>query len=169
MLRFQWTNSFKREPTEPNIPSITELNAEWVLFQVGRDVQLYDNYASSIKNESLKNWVLPGTLKNDLSRLPSWSEADLFGIVMTTFLKFISKEKGVSYEKEWQIYKLVDFVKLLVYTKIKVEDDEVMIFTKQPELIILIKKALKNEKYTIRTISSETEANLWWVPIMNGK
>jgi len=168
MLKYQWTNSYKRE-NEPNIPKITDTNAEWVLFQIGRMVQISKLSASKIKNKYRMNWILPDLLKEDFYDMLTYCEADLYEIVMDTFLKFLAvNEKELSYEKYRQIDKIIEFVKSIVYTKIKIEDTEVMIYTDNNELKRDIKKAIQNERYKLRTIANESEAKLWWEPITNG-
>ncbi len=147
-----------------------ESNAEWLLFQLGRDVQLSKLCSTNIKSKYKMNWVLPGELKNDLYNTPTYTEADLYGIVMSAFLKFlVENEKDLSHKKSWRVSETIDFVESIIHTKIKVEDNEVMIYTKSPELIDVIKEAIKNERYTLRTISSKTEAKSWWEPTMKEK
>ena len=170
MLRYQWLNSYKREISDPNIPHITDTTAEWVLFQIGRQVQLSKLIATGIKTKYRMNWILSGSLKEDLYNTPTHAEADLYEIVMDAFLKFlVENEKELSYEKRRRVDKIITFVKTIVYTKIKVEETEIMIYTKSPNLVKSIKETIKNEKYTLRTISNESEANKWWEPITKEK
>ena len=85
---------------------------------------------------------------------------------MDAFLKFlVVNEKELNYEKRRQVDKIMFFVSSIIYTKIKIEDTEIMIYTKNEDLIRAIKKSIKNERYTLRTISNESEANQWWEPI----
>jgi len=145
MLEYRWQNSYKKEKEEPNIPVIGGHNAEWVLFQIGRDVQLSKLIATKIKRNYMQDWLLPASFIDSVKDKPTFQEADLFEIVMDTFLKFLDKHKE---EK----YKLIDFVNSILKTKIIVEDGEVMISSRNSELIADIKNRAQQESYSFRTL-----------------
>ena len=157
MIRYQWLNSYKREITEPNVPTVKDTNAEWILFQIGREIQISKFAAEDIKSKYRTNWILPDTLKETFYNLSSFSEADLYEIIMDTFLKFVTtKEIELRNLKYGKMDDTITFVKSIIHTKIKIEDTDAIIYTNNEKLVKVIKEAVKNERYNIRTVSSET-------------
>jgi len=166
-------------------------NAEWFLFQIGRDVQLSKNIVDiglRFDNVDKKSY--------------GYDERDMHSIIMKTYLHFISvwekdikverkmiikemyeKKKlletpvklKVKYKVEMEIDKLNNklglinseierFVKTIVDTRIKIEDNMVYLFSNNLSLIEKIKQIVLESKFIFNEVDKE-DTKLWWVQI----
>jgi len=165
MLRFQWSNPF-RKPGEPKIPSIT--GGGWVLFQFGRSIQLTKTRAAIVKRNHMTEWLLPDTLKSIKNKNePTFREADICEAVMSSIIDFlIEYEQEFKNSKYGSIDRIARFTQSIIYTKIKIEDNEVMLYTNNEDMKIAVAKVCKEKHCNFRTIVSGTEAERWWEPVM---
>lgn len=170
--------------------NVTAENAEWFLFQIGRDVQL------------AKNVVDIGLRFDVYKKAYSYDERDIHSSIMKVFIHFLTDwEKDIKveqkllvkniYEKkklivdtlkpkkkhkiEAEISKLenkletinseiVRFVKSIIETRIIIENNVVSMFTDNLDLLEKIKQLVTKSKFTFREVDL-IEAKSWWEQI----
>jgi len=195
MIRYRFIDSFnifKIKPSEYGSyncsgPKINTENAEWFLFQIGRDVQLS------------KNLIDIGLRFNYGKKTYNYDERDMHSIIMKVYIHFISIwEKDVKVEREMIIKKLYErkkllddtvkpkikykieiemaslnnqlesinseierFVKTIIGTRIKIEDRVVCLFSNNLNLIEKIKQIVLESKFVFNKVDKE-ETKSWW-------
>jgi len=141
-------------------PEVNGYNAIWLLLQIKRELI----FSRSVTESLLQSYRLDSKIFNETT--PSIGECQIFIELMKTFQLFI-RERCIEYDKLKTNRKnsYVAFVNSILDTKIKVEGDEVMVFSKNEPLVETLKDITLKEKYMFRTIITEQEANSWWGPI----
>ena len=195
MIRYRFIdtfNQFKAKTTEYGSSTYKGLNintenAEWFLFQIGRDIQLS------------KNIIDVGLNFNNGKKNYSFDERDIHSSILKAYLHFISDwEKDVKIEREMIIKELFErkkllegdlkpktkykieievdnlnnrlesingkietFVKTIIETRIKIEDNTVYLFTDNLDLLKKIKQIVLEGNFTFNAVDLEV-AKLWW-------
>lgn len=156
MLRYRYENIFDYlqnniKPTEPS-----PANVDWFLVQILRDISMSRGIADGIIQRHRRNWQQPDSLKENLNDEPSFQECLLFRIVTGELVNIIlerMKEYSLTKNKFDLSSIKMTFVKSIIETRIKVEDNKVKIVTFNDELLQRIKNAVKDE-YKFESIAN---------------
>lgn len=129
-------------------PEVTNRNAEWLLFQIARDVQMSILVVKTNIRNHMMNWQKPEGLKdNDLERNSNIHECYLYVDVLREYLHFL-QEKKKEYEKMKRdpTAATMAFVYPMMFTRIIIENDLVKLYTTDTELIERLRNiTLKNK------------------------
>lgn len=195
MIRYKFIDTFgqfKARTTEYGMSMYKGLkvnteNAEWFLFQIGRDIQM------------AKNIIDIGLRFDNGKKNYSYDERDMYSFILKAYIHFISDwEKDIKVERTLVIKKLYEkkkslednskpkvkykiqievdslinnleslnceietFVKTIIDTKIMIKDDAVYLFSNNSNLIKKIKQKVLESKFTFNEVDTE-KAKSWW-------
>lgn len=178
MLKHQWIDLLSKQELNGIYKqrTITSSNSKYILLQVGRSVQLSKINASLIKRNYLMDWSLPDSMKSiSKDNGPTYLEADLFEKIMTALIKFLEKNERelrstnavVLYDALAKI--MVDLIIIVENKEAKVYVGRYLLTNFKPsyeekeqsklykELIGYLEKSIKQEPYTLRTVSLKSE------------
>jgi len=139
---------------------VTEFNARWVLFQIGRQVSLSKLTAETILDEYLANWQMPDSLKYDMIDKPSWSECHVYKIAMIAFIKFLEQKdrEFIPVSKSSELAAEVKaFVDTIINTKIIATNKEIVMYSINKYLIDNVKNAVIKENYKFKTVKESKD------------
>jgi len=189
MIRYKFIDTvgqFKCENYDG--PKINTGNAEWFLFQIGRDIQ------------NSKNIIDIGLRFDNGEKSYDYDDRDIHSVIMKTYIHFISDwekdikidrarltkalyeknkllennvKKKTRYKIELEIKNLDSqlknineriegFVKTIIDTRIIIENNTVYLFTNNKLLIPEIEQLVLKSKFTFKKIDLE-KAKSWWV------
>lgn len=178
-------------------PEVVPTNANWLLFQMGRDIELSKNVIIQRNNMLFNELKSPGALRSN--HLPDIAESKVYVETLKTFLTLIIKfEKELKSDREKivsdirkQKVEIVDeiearkkiqlesklrlsenrllsmdseigrFVGSIINTTIKVNGNEIFIFTESEDLMDEVKKIVGTYNYTLTREKSPEEARKW--------
>lgn len=175
-------------------PEVTYENAEWLLFQIKRDIML--------SNIIIKNSFKPHDDNDNKSF--TRDEAVVFNSVMDIYSKFIfdwkkdkklerddllrdihlirrkldeedlKQKKKSKLEAEIMIltHKINDvsaiiayFVRMIIDTRINVDDHTIRVYTEHPDLLLLIKEKVLQKEFKFKRVMKIEGTSSWWEPI----
>jgi len=141
-------------------PEVTVKNADWVLFQIRKQISNARAIAEGVIQEHRMNWQKPETLKDNLFNRPSVYESIVFKEVMLETFNFVKNKikeiDSLSYSK---MEYLRNFAKEFMYTYIEVEEDEIRLRSKNTDFIICLKKFAKEKGYKFDLLNKKENNN----------
>ena len=142
-------------------PDVTSNSAEWILFQMQRDVQLAIGIASTVERDYFMDSHLSESMRDNSNDKPTTQEAGAFKCVMKAYREFLTKKRAELESKKGKKFNTdlcIVLVKSLIYNSIKVVDNEVIVFAPNCHLLNFLRKAVLKEKYSFRTVNNPGEA-----------
>ena len=143
-------------------PEINMANASWILKQIGQDVQNTKLIIETKKDSMRYDSILSPSLRPSIKEESTLQELNLYLLTLSTYLNFICDfEKGLSKLKAPDIAIKI-FVGSTINTAIKVDGEEVQVFTENIELNEILRNVVLKSSYQYRTIKTKEESDAWW-------
>jgi len=200
MLKFRYTHSFNKIPRQckdckifskcyfhrykkiPNRiacsegefiykhPDITSLTAEWIVFQIQRNIALFQSNTSSIINNMFTTYHTSRDLIGlDEYHDKSFDECFLFKKALKAFDTYINNNinriKDIP-NKGQQNKEYITLAENIIDTVMKADDKTIHVYTDDRELHEFIKTKVQIAGYEFRTVFAKKEAFNWWGQIM---
>lgn len=198
MLRYKYEDSFcllKMRDDNPvfyTIINVTRDNADWHLFQMSRDAQLFKNVIEVGLNDLYNNKLKEKSY--------TYEERNIFSLIMKSYIQFLYNwRKNVKMDRDKvlrEIYeiqreiekienkrkkfnlnlkltistnklqsinsKILYFVESVIDTRILVNGNTVKIFTNNEELLSILKEVVLNNTHQFKQILNVEDTYSWW-------
>jgi len=140
-------------------PEINNFNVRWYLLQIKRDIM----YSESVAESLMQSYRLDSIIFTE--KTPTFSETEMFLKLMKAFQLFLIDRDFECSKMKSNYSAYIALVNSIIDTKMKVEGNEVMVYSRNERLIETLTEVSLKNKFKFRTIATEEEANSWWVPI----
>lgn len=147
-------------------PGVTAQNADWLLFQIKRDVSITRMGTTSLINEHMRDWIMPDSLKNnELNFRPTVSDAMLLKTLLYDYIIFINEKiKDINMIKRDTTGGKISFVKSIIETRILVKDNTVQLYTCNNDLANRLRKITKEEnaEFILIGLTKKDDIDEWF-------
>lgn len=152
LLRFTYTKILNEKK---DVPSPMSSNIKWDFHQLIHQISLSIMNAETIKDEYLRQWILPDSLKGFVNKHPDFVDTCVYNEVLKAFYRYLkdNEEEMVNSKKS------AVWIENMLRTVILVKDNKVISSSLDSKLNEELKKVVVKNSYKFTT-NEPTGVNL---------